>query len=161
LQNSHLRRKLTERLIGVFILWARRRAPRRRRMLTFAGDFTLSRFEFLWLDEKATPGGTRPQNRPPWWRPFNMFLHCWRPDHDGEEFHDHSRWSITICLRGRLLERMPQREPRPLTPGSIVFRSHKAIHAFDIPKGHSGKTWTLFIVGRRNHRQSPYRFKQN
>ena len=43
-----------------------------------------------------------------------------------------------------------------LQPGSIVIRSRKAIHAFRVPKEHHGKTWTLFIVGRRNHRQNTY-----
>jgi hypothetical protein len=36
------------------------------------------------------------------------------------------------------------------------LRSRKYIHAFSIPEGYSGKTWTLFIVGRRNHRQNTY-----
>lgn len=98
-------------------------------------------------------------NRPgelPWWRPFNAFLHCWCPAPElRESVHDHPRWSITICLRGRIIERTPWRE-RLLKPGSIVFRSHKAIHSFEVPAGYRGKTWTLFIVGRRKHRQNTY-----
>ncbi len=147
---------MTETLVKRFIIWARRRAPRRQRMKTFAGEFTLSRFEFLWPDESRRSG--KHFNRPPWWRPFNVLLHCWRPTHDGEEFHDHPRWSITICLRGKLIERTLQSE-KILTPGSVVIRSRKAIHAFRIPEGYGGKTWTLFIVGRRNHRQSFYSTK--
>jgi hypothetical protein len=41
-------------------------------------------------------------------------------------------------------------------PGSIVFRSRKAIHAFRVPRETRGKSWTLFIVGRRNHPQNQY-----
>jgi len=169
------------RLLTCFILWARRRAPHRLRVVTFDDKFSFSRFEFLWGDEihdaswdrhkvwvlKNLPAGwrdssfwtgiegTKKFNRPPFWRPFNAFLHCWRPEHDGEEFHDHPRWSITICLRGRLIERTPW-ATRILTPGSVVIRSRKAIHAFQCPKEHHGKTWTIFIVGRRNHRQNRY-----
>jgi hypothetical protein len=88
--------------------------------------------------------------------PFNALLHCWRPDADyAEEMHDHPRWSITLCLRGELIERTPWRERR-LRPGSIQIRSRKFIHKFEIPPEHRGKTWTLFIVGRRNHRQNTY-----
>lgn len=69
--------------------------------------------------------------------------------------HDHPRWSVTICLRGEIIERTPWGE-RTLRPGSVVLRSRKAIHAFRLPNGRRGKTWTLFIVGRRNYRQNTY-----
>lgn len=146
----------------------------RQRVVTFDGDFSFSRFEPFWRDEyfrlyrKEPPAGSidaslwtgmpdiwRRHHRPPFWRPFNILLHCWRPEHDGEEFHDHPRWSITICLRGSLIERTPWSE-RVLTPGSIVIRSRKAIHGFRVLPEFRGKTWTIFIVGRRNHRQNRY-----
>lgn len=141
-------------LTGRFIVWAMRRAPYRRHVVTFEGNFSFYRFEFLWPDEFIDRSG-KHYCRPPWWRPFNALLHCWAPKHDGEAFHDHPRWSITICLRGKLIERTPWGE-RCLTPGSIIIRSRKAIHAFQVPLGYHGKTWTLFIVGRRNHRQNRY-----
>lgn len=136
-----------------FILWAVRRSPYRQRVVTFGGDFSFSRFAFLWPDE------WKGHHRPPFWRPFNVLLHCWRPSHNGEEFHDHPRWSITICLKGKLLEHTPWGE-RLLTPGSIVIRSRKAIHAFQVPEGFAGTTWTLFIVGRRNHEQNRYSIRR-
>lgn len=168
-------------MIKHFILWAIGRSWHRLRVVTFDDQFSFSRFEFLWFDEphdaswdrtkawrasrpenadkidsQAWTGREEPRpNRPPWYRPFNAFLHCWRPTHNGEEFHDHPRWSITVCLRGKLIERTPWGE-RTLTPGSIVIRSRKAIHAFSVPHGYRGRTWTLFIVGRRNHRQNRY-----
>ena len=145
---------LSERLIRCFILWARARAPYRQPVVTFDGKYSFSRFEFLWPDEFISRGGEH-FNRPRWWRPFNMMLHCWRPDHAGETFHDHPRWSVTICLRGQLTELTPWRS-RVLTPGSVVIRSRKSIHAFQVAPEHRGKTWTLFIVGRRNHRQNRY-----
>lgn len=150
-----------------FIAWAVRRAVRRdgqaTRVVTFGGDLLFRRYEFLWSDE--LPDGLwedvrdeypRRPGELPWWRPFNAFVHCWCPAPElREAVHDHPRWSITICLRGRIIERTPWRE-RLLKPGSLVFRSHKAIHSFEVPKGYQGKTWTLFIVGRRKHRQNTY-----
>ena len=94
----------------------------------------------------------------PWWLPFNMFLHHWKlGPNTPESFHDHPRWSITICLKGRIIERTPWSK-RLLKPGSIVIRSSKYIHSFEIPKG-AGEVWTLFIVGRRKHRQNVYRIE--
>lgn len=163
------------------IAWAYRHAGRWRRVevVTFDDKQSFRRVEFLWRDEihdgawdrhlrwlvKENPGahdsfawtGMGPPrfNRPPLWRPFNAFLHCWRPRHDGEEMHDHPRWTVTVCLAGQLIEKTPWGE-RTLRPGSIVVRSRKAIHAFSVEPRFRGKTWTLFIVGRRNHRQNTY-----
>lgn len=136
------------------------------RIVTFADDFLFWRWNVLWADEWddhswETVGGKdaypiRPR-RLPWWRPFNAFLHCWRPAANlREETHDHPRWSITVCLRGEIIERTPW-ATRVLRPGSIVVRSHKYIHSFEIPAKSRGKTWTLFIVGRRKHRQNSYK----
>lgn len=132
-----------------FIVWAKRRAGYRQRILTFAGDFCFSRFAFLVDDEWEG-------YRLPWWLPCNALLHCWYPAAEQREaMHDHPRWSITVCLRGRIIERTPWGE-RTLTPGSVVIRSRKAIHSFEVPQGYRGKTWTIFIVGRRKHRQNTY-----
>lgn len=128
----------------------------RQRVVSWAdGIFGFYRFAFLWPDEYVTAAGTH-YNRPPWWRPFNALLHCWRPAAGYfEEMHDHPRWSITVCLRGQLLERTPWGD-RLLTAGSVVVRTRKAIHGFTVPDNHRGKTWTLFIVGRRNHPQNTF-----
>lgn len=173
-----------EALARRLIVFAHRRAPHKQGVVTFDGVFSFYRFEFLWPDEIMAPWWEREKgrrdkiaagenqidsrrwtgveeqaiNRPPFWRPFNAFVHFWRPKHQGEEFHDHPRWSITVCLRGRLIERTPWSE-RTLKPGSIAIRSRKAIHAFQVSPEYRGKTWTLFIVGRRNHRQNRYEIK--
>lgn len=100
--------------------------------------------------------GNRPR-RLPWWLPFNAFLHNWNPEPGAtEEFHDHPRWSITICLKGGIVEETPWGK-RELRPGSIVLRSRRAIHRFSLAKG--ADVWTLFIVGRRKVRQNTYRVK--
>lgn len=125
------------------------------RVVTFEGKFLFTRYQPLWFDEWVS-GNNKHYNRPPWWRPFNALLHNWCPEPDTrEDYHDHPRWSITICLLGKMIEHTPWGD-HVLTPGSIMIRSRKAIHAFSIPEGYSGKTWTLFIVGRRNYRQNSY-----
>lgn len=135
-----------------FIAWAARRTDYalRQTVVTFTDERLFKRFCFLWPDEHIASNG-KHFNRPPWWRPFNVLLHSWRPESGTEEaMHDHPRWSATICLRGRIVERTPWGE-KTLMPGSVVIRGHKAIHAFRVPEGYAGRTWTLFVVGRRNY----------
>jgi hypothetical protein len=150
-------------LVDRFIQWAVKRAPREQPVVTFDDKFLFNRYEFLrrdewpdsWWDEYRAKFPKRP-NALPWWMPFNAFLHRWNPEPGTEEgFHDHPRWSVTICLKGRIIERTPWGE-RLLRPGSIVVRSRKAIHAFAVPEGHTGEIWTIFIVGRRRCRQNTY-----
>lgn len=150
-------------IVDHFIKWATGRAHIQP-VVTFEGDPLFDRYEFMRVDEwpdswfdglrAEKPGAKRP-NALPWWMPFNAFLHHWRlGPNTPESFHDHPRWSITICLKGKIIERTPWGE-RLLTPGSIVIRSRKAIHAFEIPQD-AGEVWTLFVVGRRQHRQNSY-----
>lgn len=137
------------------ILCLIRRSKNRMRIWGEDIDITnIYRYCPFWYDEWTDNKGEK-HCRPPWYRPFNIFLHRWVND-DGELMHDHPRWSITICLRGVLIEETPW-ERRVLTPGRFTIRSHKYIHRFRVGKGHRGKTWTLFIVGRRSHLQNDYR----
>lgn len=133
-------------LVDRFIKWAQRRSPPQS-VITFDGVHLFTRFAPFWPDEYCG------RNRPPWYRPFNVLLHNWQHGESGA-FHDHPRWSVTIVLKGRITEVTPWRR-KLLNPGSIVFRSRKAIHAFELPQDH-GDVWTLFIVGRRNHEQNSY-----
>jgi len=144
-----------QKIAAAFILWAIHRAVQPTCVVTFGGDVLFQRYEFMWPDEYLLESG-RMYNRLHWWRPFNAFVHRWCPAPElREAVHDHPRWSITLCLRGRIIEHTPW-GARTLTPGSVVFRSHKAIHSFEVPAGYRGKTWTLFVVGRRRHRQNTY-----
>jgi hypothetical protein len=155
------------RLFRRFVVWAVRRNARRmhgkQRIIAFESRnerrseriVGFYRFAFWRFDEWVDSAG-KLWHALPWYCPVNAFVHCWRPAPGyAEEMHDHPRWSITLCLRGRLIERTPWGE-RELRPGSIVIRSRKAIHGFTIPPEHRGKTWTLFIVGRRKHPQNTY-----
>lgn len=137
--------------------WLKNRMKWRKiEVVTFGGKHLFWRYAPLWMDEYPRNSDGKIFYKLPWWRPFNVLLHKWDPEPGTrEDYHDHPRWSVTICLRGKLIEHTPWGD-KVLTPGSIVFRSHKAIHAFSVPEGYSGKTWTAFIVGRRKHRQNGY-----
>jgi hypothetical protein len=150
-------------LVDRFIRWATARAEHAVDVVTFDDKFLFHRYEFLrhdeWCDDLWDAHRERWPTRPcalPWWLPFNAFLHCWKPEPGTREaFHDHPRWSVTICLKGRITEITPWGR-RDLSPGSIVIRSRKAIHAFEVQDGFAGETWTLFVVGRRKHRQNTF-----
>jgi hypothetical protein len=151
-------------IIDAFIRWTERKSKGRKvPVVTFAGESLFIRYEFFrrdewpdsWWDDHRDSYPERP-NKLPWWLPFNMFVHNWAPQKGFEEdFHDHPRWSITICLKGRIIERTPWGS-RLLKPGSIVIRSRKSIHGFALDPTYEGEIFTLFIVGRRVARQNTY-----
>lgn len=143
------------RIVMAFILWTLRKAGKYgwQQVVTFDDAPLFRRFAPFWPDEFVRRG--EHHHRPPWWRPFNMLLHWWMPGRRPESFHDHPRWSVTICLRGKLVEMTPWGD-RLLKPGAVVFRTRKAIHAFRVPDGYTGTAWTLFVVGRRNWPQNTY-----
>ncbi len=144
--------RLLRCIVDHFITRAMARESHPLRVVTHEDSrLLLHRYQPFWPDEFVTTGGDS-HFRPPWWRPFNILLHHWQASHR-EEMHDHPRWSITVVLRGQLIEHTPWGS-RHLTPGSLVVRSRKAIHAFEMVGGED--PWTLFIVGRRNHRQNGY-----
>ena len=116
-------------------------------VVTFDGVHLFDRYQPLWPDEY------QGSNKLPWWRPFNVLFHNWKHG-EAEAFHDHPRWSVTIVLKGQIVEHTPWRR-KLLKPGSIVFRSRKFIHAFDLPEGQDD-VWTMFIVGRRKHEQNSF-----
>jgi hypothetical protein len=144
--------KLADRITHRLINWMVARQPHPQRLMNSDHSAQIAeRYRPFWEDEWTHNGKTN--HRPPWWRPFNILLHRWIIGNDESGWHDHPRWSITILLKGRLIERTPWGD-RALKPGSIVFRPRKAIHRFDKPDGEDA--WTLFIVGRRNHEQNAY-----
>lgn len=146
----------------LILLWLIRRARRKchfprmyaaQRVVTFDSKFLFWRFQPFWYDEWVRKDG-KVSNALPWWRPFNALLHQWIPEPGTREgWHDHPRWSITLCLAGTMTEHTPWGD-NVLTPGKMIFRTRKYIHAFSVPEG--SKPWTLFIVGRRKHKQNSY-----
>lgn len=144
--------RLLRFMVDRFIAWAEARDPNPMCVVRHEDRAQiLNRYSPFWRDEWIGRDG-KHYNRPPWWRPFNILLHQWVATHN-EEMHDHPRWSITIVLRGKIVEHTPWGS-RTLTPGSIVVRSRKYIHAFEFEEG--AEPWTIFIVGRRNHQQNGF-----
>jgi hypothetical protein len=150
------------KLVDAFIAWAKR-GNSAQPVVTFEGKDLFWRYCFFrrdewpdsWWDPVREQYPERP-NKLPWWLPLNMFIHEWKPENGiDEDLHDHPRWSITVMLKGRIVERSPWGN-RTLSPGSIVFRSRKSIHGFSLDPTYEGEIYTLFIVGRRLFRQSTY-----
>lgn len=144
-------------MIKRFIAWMVNRSPwDETHPLTDWGTKTKVAWRYapFWPDE-IQRGNNTIWRKLPWYRPFNILLHNWHTSDDGNNLHDHPRWSITIVLRGQLTEITPWRE-RVLRPGNVVFRRAKYIHGFRVEKEHSNRTWTLFIVGRRKRPQNTY-----
>jgi len=144
------------RFVKRSIVWMIRRSDYSVNIIDSKNVRKVKRFCPFWIDEFTDDDGDH-WYRPPWYRPFNILLHCWRAGSD-EVMHDHPRWSITIVLAGKIIEHTPWGR-RVLTPGSIVIRSTKYIHLLEMPQEFNRKTWTLFIVGRRNHLQNYYEVK--
>jgi hypothetical protein len=113
-----------------------------------------NRYMPFWQDE-IQRGDDSIYLKLPRWLPFNVLLHHWRAHDDGPNMHDHPRRTLTICLRGQLIEKTPWGE-RVLRPGSVVWRSARYIHGFRVEPEHGCKTWTLFLVGRRRFCQNTY-----
>ena len=141
-------------MIRTLIAWAVKRSGFGTDVINSNNVPNMRRFAFLFPDEFWCEARGRMINKRPFFAPFNAFLHCWRSGDTGH-MHDHPRWSITIVLQGMLWEETPN-GVETLTPGSVVFRKASAIHRIVVPEEHRGRTWTLFIVGRRKHAQHYY-----
>lgn len=85
---------------------------------------------------------------------LNIYLHHFVGDDPGRDFHDHPWGSLSICLKGRMIESYDpdwgapasvlEYRTRIIRPGSIIYRKPSFLHRIDqILSG----TWTLFITG--------------
>jgi hypothetical protein len=81
-------------------------------------------------------------------RVFNIYLHQFMRSDDDRALHDHPWASVSIMLRGFMLEVLPlPKSPRWIERGRVVYRSAKFAHRLVIPDGLRGVVWTLFITG--------------
>lgn len=91
-----------------------------------------------------------------WWviprnKHFNVYLHHMRHDDDDRAAHDHPWWSISLCLKGYILEKEYHPESKTYTDnhirkGNFKYRSSSYAHRLVLPEGDA---WTLFITGSR------------
>lgn len=88
-----------------------------------------------------------PRNR---W--FNVYLHqFWRSD-DDRALHDHPWWSLSLLLRGHLVEHTIDRggvhRRRRIACGAWRLRSSRFAHRLEVDST-KVPVWTLFITGPR------------
>lgn len=76
---------------------------------------------------------------------FNIYLHKIIRSDDDRALHDHPWWSVSVLLKGKLLELMETtcRFPKRFMP---VVRSAELAHRLVVL---DGPVWTLFITGPR------------
>ena len=86
-----------------------------------------------------------------WWiiprnKCFNIYLHQMLHDDDDRALHDHPWWSVSICLRGQIIEHDNTVFRKRLFQGDVVFRDGKTPHRLSFPQGQAR---TLFVTGPR------------
>lgn len=87
-----------------------------------------------------------------WWilprnKWFNIYLHNFNND-DDRFLHDHPWWNMTLLLKGRYLEYVPDGSCKTRTAwgkGAFTIRQPEALHRIELPSGLN--VWTLFITG--------------
>jgi hypothetical protein len=80
-----------------------------------------------------------PRNR---W--FNIYLHNMLRDDDDRALHDHPWASLSLCLKGSLVEVLSGGRRRKIDRGRIVYRGPSFAHRLEVP---AGGAWTLFLTG--------------
>lgn len=78
-------------------------------------------------------------------RYFNIYLHKIIKDDDDRALHDHPWWSLSVLLKGSLLEILQDRERHPVRFMPLL-RSPTLAHRLEVV---NGPVWTLFITGPR------------
>ena len=87
-------------------------------------------------------------------RLLNVYLHHVRHSDDDRALHDHPWWSLSVMLRGALIEVTganhlsdPDHRRAALFAGDVVFRSGRFAHRLEVRPRETA--WTLFITGPR------------
>ena len=82
---------------------------------------------------------------------FNIYLHQFLRSDDDRALHDHPWWSLSIVLKGWMLEHDLDARSAPhvryLEAGHIRLRGAAYAHRLSLPEGRT--CWTLFITGPR------------
>jgi len=74
---------------------------------------------------------------------FNIYLHRFTGSDYDRALHDHPWWSISILIRGELIEHSFNR--KRIIPRFVpVIRSAKRAHRIELVQG---PAWTIFITG--------------
>jgi hypothetical protein len=78
---------------------------------------------------------------------FNSYLHKFSGSDDDRALHDHPWPSVSILLKGRLMEIRAGNKPRHPIRYIPVFRRPKSAHRLVLMNGETA--WTLFLTGPR------------
>ena len=86
-----------------------------------------------------------------WWviprnRWFNIYLHQFLKSDDDRALHDHMYWNVSIILKGRYREHLPDGFVDRIAPAISGFRRPEQAHRIEL---NHGPCWTLFITGPR------------
>lgn len=78
-------------------------------------------------------------------RIMNVYLHKFLgSDHD-RALHDHPWYSVSVVLKGELIEHLPNDVSRTIKRGKITIRNPRFQHRIELPKGQTAMT--IFITG--------------
>ena len=90
-----------------------------------------------------------------WWIPRNRFLnvyvHVFKHDDDDRVLHDHPWSSLSLMVRGQLIEEYKEPEyvtKRLITEGKWIYRKAEFAHRLIVPTGQLPPV-TVFIIGPR------------
>ena len=122
----------------VFLCWLA--FGSRRRPNGVGGFLTVRRITGLDGSEYLIRRYLLPRNRL-----LNIYLHKFLGSDDDRALHDHPWYSLSITLKGRLIEHLPGNNRRTITAGGITLRSPKFQHRIELPAGESAVT--LFMTG--------------
>ena len=76
---------------------------------------------------------------------LNIYLHKFLGSDDDRALHDHPWVSMSIVLKGQLIEHRPNENSGVIKRGKITFRTPRFQHRIELPAGETATT--IFITG--------------
>ena len=76
---------------------------------------------------------------------LNIYLHKFLGSDDDRALHDHPWFSVSVVLKGHLIEHLPNHQTKYISRGNITFRKPKYQHRIELPAGETATT--LFVTG--------------
>ncbi len=75
----------------------------------------------------------------------NIYLHRFQGSDDARALHDHPWYSVSILLKGNLIEHLPNNQSKVIRAGQITIRGPKFLHRIELPRQQTAVT--LFCTG--------------
>ncbi len=125
-------------LMVVSILWLA--LGSRRRPNGIGGFLTVRRISGLDGSDYLVRRYLLPRNRV-----LNVYLHKFLGSDDDRALHDHPWYSISVVLKGKMIEHLPGGRKRIIGAGKFTVRAPKFQHRIELPADETAVT--LFITG--------------